>query len=150
MNLEEIKKARAIEYNFTIENWDTITPLRYPMWDIDLLVAEVERQAEEIGRLEVDRDLAKYDKEKARAELAEWKKNTNEQLAVTAQLELDIDMRKAENQRLTERLEKYNELLMAVGNKYPGKTRHETALRYIRRREEEIGSAQALQTKEGE
>jgi len=44
MNLEEIKKARAIEYNFTIENWDTITPLRDPMWDIDLLVAEVERQ----------------------------------------------------------------------------------------------------------
>lgn len=26
----------------------------------------------------------------------------------------------------------YDELLMAVGNKYPGETRHETALRYIR------------------
>lgn len=26
----------------------------------------------------------------------------------------------------------YNELLFAVGNKYPDETRHETALRYIR------------------
>jgi hypothetical protein len=31
--------------------------------------------------------------------------------------------------------EKYNELLFAVGNKYPGETRHETALRYIRQAE---------------
>lgn len=30
----------------------------------------------------------------------------------------------------------YNELLFAVGSKYPGETRHETALRYIRQAEE--------------
>lgn len=30
---------------------------------------------------------------------------------------------------------KYDELIYAVGNKYPGETRHETALRYIRERE---------------
>lgn len=30
----------------------------------------------------------------------------------------------------------YDELLFAVGNKYPGETRHQTALRYIRRAEE--------------
>ena len=30
----------------------------------------------------------------------------------------------------------YNELLSAVGNKYPNETRHATALRYIRRAEE--------------
>ena len=29
----------------------------------------------------------------------------------------------------------YNELLLAVGNKYPGEERHETALRYIREAE---------------
>ena len=29
----------------------------------------------------------------------------------------------------------YNELLFAVGNKYPGETRHQTALRYIRQAE---------------
>ena len=29
-------------------------------------------------------------------------------------------------------VEKYNELIMAVGMKYPNETRHETALRYIR------------------
>ena len=31
--------------------------------------------------------------------------------------------------------DKYNELIMAVGNKYPGESRHETALRYIKRAE---------------
>lgn len=31
---------------------------------------------------------------------------------------------------------KYHELLMAVGKKYPNESRHETALRYIREREE--------------
>ena len=31
--------------------------------------------------------------------------------------------------------ERYNELLFAVGNKYKGETRHQTALRYIRERE---------------
>ena len=32
--------------------------------------------------------------------------------------------------------EKYHELLYAVGNKWPGETRHETALRYIRQAEQ--------------
>lgn len=32
--------------------------------------------------------------------------------------------------------EKYNELIMSVERKFPGETRHETALRYIRRMEE--------------
>jgi hypothetical protein len=30
---------------------------------------------------------------------------------------------------------KYQELIMAVGNKYPGETRHQTALRYIKNAE---------------
>jgi hypothetical protein len=33
---------------------------------------------------------------------------------------------------------KYNELLMAVWHKYPGETRHETALRYITQAEQRI------------
>lgn len=39
---------------------------------------------------------------------------------------------------------KYNELLYAVGKKYPGETRHQTALRYIQRAEAAaaIGAAQ--------
>lgn len=32
--------------------------------------------------------------------------------------------------------ERYNELIMAVSNKYQGETRHETALRYIRQHEQ--------------
>jgi hypothetical protein len=35
----------------------------------------------------------------------------------------------------------YNELLYAVAGKYAGETRHETALRYIREREERAGEA---------
>lgn len=31
---------------------------------------------------------------------------------------------------------KYHELIMAVGNKYPDETRHQTALRYIRQSEQ--------------
>lgn len=37
--------------------------------------------------------------------------------------------------------EKYHELILAVGNKHPNETRHETALRYIRQAEE--GSSEA-------
>lgn len=35
-------------------------------------------------------------------------------------------------QEWVEAQEKYDELIMAVGNKYAGETRHETALRYIK------------------
>lgn len=38
-----------------------------------------------------------------------------------------------ERQKLTDEL--YNELLFAVGNKYPNETRHQTALRYIQEAE---------------
>ena len=41
----------------------------------------------------------------------------------------------ASNRKLRE---DYNELIMAVGNKYPDETRHQTALRYIR--QSEIGN----------
>lgn len=34
----------------------------------------------------------------------------------------------------------YNELIMAVERKFPGETRHQTALRYIRQAEAEVGS----------
>jgi len=37
--------------------------------------------------------------------------------------------------QLEEVLLKYNQLLYAVASKYPGETRHETALRYIQERE---------------
>ncbi len=36
---------------------------------------------------------------------------------------------------LAELSNKYYQLLFTVGNKYPGESRHETALRYIRERE---------------
>lgn len=37
--------------------------------------------------------------------------------------------------------EKYHELLYAVATKYPGETRHETALRYIRDTEERVSQS---------
>lgn len=40
--------------------------------------------------------------------------------------------------------EMYHELIMVVGNKYPGETRHQTALRYIRQAEQPVnGPAKA-------
>ena len=42
------------------------------------------------------------------------------------------------------KLEEYNELIMAVGKKYPNETRHETALRYIRNAELSDSSASAV------
>lgn len=45
-----------------------------------------------------------------------------------------------EEERAMTAMERYNELLMAVGNKYPGETRHETALRYIRNAERSCAS----------
>jgi len=37
---------------------------------------------------------------------------------------------------------KYDELIYAVGNKYPGESRHETALRYIQERENSTSEGQ--------
>lgn len=43
----------------------------------------------------------------------------------------------------------YHELLLSVGNKYEGETRHQTALRYIREREQPTGQANARKEAEG-
>ena len=48
-------------------------------------------------------------------------------------LEQKYDELKARYDDLSKR---YYELIMEVGNKYPGETRHETALRYIKERED--------------
>jgi hypothetical protein len=46
--------------------------------------------------------------------------------------------RMQERERRAEDLRKYEELLYAVAQKYPGETRHETALRYIKRAETSV------------
>lgn len=54
--------------------------------------------------------------------------------------------------RLTEPSERetlYNELILAVGNKYPGETRHQTALRYITNAERTHGPSADAAYKEG-
>lgn len=52
--------------------------------------------------------------------------------------------------RVEEATKNYIELLMAVGNKYPGETRHETALRYIRQAEQssDVASEATTQPKD--
>lgn len=45
-----------------------------------------------------------------------------------------------EQRRLKQTTEKYNELLMAVEKKYKTETRHETALRYIKKHERKAES----------
>ena len=47
------------------------------------------------------------------------------------------DMKSEYNHKFEKAIEElYSELIMEVSNKYPGESRHETALRYIREREE--------------
>ena len=62
----------------------------------------------------------------------------------------DLGMQR--NNALNELRAQYNELIMAVGNKWPGETRHQTALRYIhqaegRHRVYKEGEANANQAK---
>lgn len=60
------------------------------------------------------------------------------------------DQAKAEQREEDAKVEeKYNELIMAVGNKYPGETRHKTALRYIKNAENSNHTATAIR-QEGE
>lgn len=50
--------------------------------------------------------------------------------------------------QMQEALKLYRELLMAVGQKHPGETRHETALRYITQAERQSTTAdQATEVK---
>lgn len=51
--------------------------------------------------------------------------------------------------KIKELEEKYHELLFAVAKKYEGEDRHETALRYIREREEESSTSERETTREG-
>ena len=51
-------------------------------------------------------------------------------------LEVAVDTPSASHNSASRAIsEQYNELLMAVCRKYPGESRHETALRYIRQAE---------------
>jgi len=43
---------------------------------------------------------------------------------------------------------KYYELIYAVATKHPNESRHETALRYIREREEHAGSGSQVEAKD--
>jgi uncharacterized protein Yka (UPF0111/DUF47 family) len=77
-----------------------------------------DQRSEEIIRLESELDRLKADN------IAMGKEAKNAMLEV-AQL----------HARHAALVEKYNELLYSVGNKYPDESRHETALRYIRNAE---------------
>lgn len=73
---------------------------------------------------------------------------------IRASLALSLSFEEEANRELRKRLlaserafdkldELYEELIYAVCNKYPGETRHETALRYIRSVETRIGEGMA-------
>lgn len=63
--------------------------------------------------------------------------------------EFVIGLLHSQKERVVEIEEKYHELIMAVGNKYPGETRHQTALRYIKQAEEgdSVAKVSDLKTK---
>lgn len=54
-----------------------------------------------------------------------------------------LEALETENATLREQVQQTDALIMAVGNKYPGETRFETALRYIQQAQESAGEAQA-------
>jgi hypothetical protein len=78
-----------------------------------------DQRSAEIIRLEAERDRLK--------ERVEWFEKSGG-VAVHA----EVFKLRARHAAL---VEKYNELLYSVGNKYPDESRHETALRYIRNAE---------------
>jgi len=53
------------------------------------------------------------------------------------------------DRQIKELKDKYYELIMAVANKYKDETRHETALRYIRTREQHSGERPDAERREG-
>lgn len=55
-------------------------------------------------------------------------------------------IQKSIQQAREEAREPYHELILAVGNKYEGETRHETALRYIRQAEQGTSEAKDVAT----
>jgi vacuolar-type H+-ATPase subunit I/STV1 len=55
----------------------------------------------------------------------------------TQQLEVILEGSKKINLKCAELVKNYNELIYAVGRKYPNETRHQTALRYILNSEKE-------------
>jgi len=82
--------------------------------DLEQLEATLERSNKQYGELYGE-------KIKLEAELEDYKAGNKDLMDGVAQLEAEV-----------ERLRKqYNELILAVGYKHEGETRHETALRYI-------------------
>ena len=148
--IEEIKKRVA-----------RLRPDSYTEWelsDINTLLTAIEerdRKIEELNTILSPSDPMKYTMYKkliARVEQAEAKckgcKDYEVRVA-TLQADLgtvdmagvlsDMDRRqtiKGLRDQLAVAREAYQELIMAVGKKYPNETRHQTALRYIKEREE--------------
>jgi hypothetical protein len=56
--------------------------------------------------------------------------------AIKAAADIQVAEAQTESDELSRLRDRYNELIFAVGTKWPGETRHETALRYIKRMEE--------------
>lgn len=71
------------------------------------------------------------------AGMSSYYSKSAEKHALTAYRILSLESRlKEAEERAKANQEKYHELLYAVGNKWPGESRHETALRYIRNAEQ--------------
>jgi hypothetical protein len=58
--------------------------------------------------------------------------------AIKAAADIQVAEAQTDADELARLREDYNELIFAVGMRWPGETRHETALRYIKRMEEPV------------
>ena len=113
-----------------------------------LAAARRDVKAHEDVKIAMDKEMAN-----SRAELAAAKAQFDTLYERAHMLEHSLAAANADAERAHE---KYSELLLAVGNKFPNESRHETALRYIQAMEN-IGTAMreyqaehAQRTTEGE
>ena len=96
-----------------------------------------------LGDMQLDRDRYKAEAEKSAREADLWHRNANEWAIARSKAEAELVTYKAEAERLKAQ---YHELVMAVGRKTAGESRHQTALRYIREAETQT-SGPAMEAK---
>lgn len=105
-----------------------------------------------LQKAEADRDAHKAYRDQLLEEVSSLKLKLEDQTRLASYKDQTATTFMNQVRKLQDRLQAvekdYNELLFAVASKFSGETRHQTALRYIRQREEAWNSKDAAQPKD--